>query len=138
MSTKLPYNSKLKQRAKELRQAGNLSEVLLWNKLKNKQLLNLDFNRQKIIGNYIVDFYCPSLNIVIEVDGSSHNDKFEYDEQRQVYLESLGLHVERILDEDVKFNIEGVLFYLEGKLQKLKVLPRQSSDCHPFNTWENF
>ncbi|AJC48230.1 endonuclease domain-containing protein [Allofrancisella guangzhouensis] len=134
MNIKLPYNSKLKQRAKELRQAGNLSEVLLWNKLRNKQLLNLDFHRQKIIGNYIVDFYCPSLNIVIEVDGSSHNNKFEYDEQRQVYLESLGLGIERILDEDVKFNIEGVLFYLEGKLQKLKVLPRQSSDCHPFNT----
>ncbi|AJC49396.1 DNA methylase [Allofrancisella guangzhouensis] len=134
MNIKLPYNSKLKQRAKELRQAGNLSEVLLWNKLKNKQLLNLDFNRQRIIGNYIVDFYCPSLNIVIEVDGSSHNNKCEYDEQRQVYLESLGLGIERILDEDVKFNIEGVLFYLEGKLQKLKVLPRQSSDCHPFNT----
>ncbi|MBK2028023.1 endonuclease domain-containing protein [Allofrancisella guangzhouensis] len=134
MNIKLPYNSKLKQRAKELRQAGNLSEVLLWNKLRNKQLLNLDFHRQKIIGNYIVDFYCPSLNIVIEVDGSSHNNKCEYDEQRQVYLESLGLGIERILDEDVKFNIEGVLFYLEGKLQKLKVLPRQSSDCHPFNT----
>ncbi|APC97839.1 endonuclease domain-containing protein [Francisella frigiditurris] len=134
MKKKLPYNPRLKKRAKELRQAGNLSEVLLWNKLKNKQLLDLDFDRQKIIGNYIVDFYCPSLNVVIEIDGSSHNDKFEYDEQRQAYLEGLGLYVLRVLDEDVKFNIAGALFYLKDKLEKLKGLPRQSSDCHPFNT----
>lgn len=54
----LPYNPKLKAHARELRRAGNLSEVLFWNQIKNKQFLNLDFDRQKIIGNYIVDFYC--------------------------------------------------------------------------------
>ncbi|MGQ4005164.1 DUF559 domain-containing protein [Francisellaceae bacterium CB300] len=61
MNIKLPYNPKLKQRARELRKAGNLSEVLLWQKIKNRQLLGLDFDRQKIIGNYIVDFYSASL-----------------------------------------------------------------------------
>jgi hypothetical protein len=54
----LSYNPKLKDRAKALRKAGNLPEVLLWNKLKNNQLRGLDFDRQKIIGNYVVDFYC--------------------------------------------------------------------------------
>ena len=52
----LPYNPKLKERAKELRQAGNVSEVLFWNQVKNKQFKGFDFDRQKIVGNYIVDF----------------------------------------------------------------------------------
>lgn len=67
----LPYNPKLKDRAKELRKAGILSEVLLWQELKSRKFLNLDFNRQKVIGNYIVDFYCDDLRLVIEIDGSS-------------------------------------------------------------------
>lgn len=68
----LPYNPKLCDRAKELRKAGNLSEVLLWQQLhkqKFKQFGTLrvpyDFDRQKIIGNYIVDFYCGNCNVVI-------------------------------------------------------------------------
>jgi hypothetical protein len=56
----LPYNPNLKERAKQLRQAGNLSEVLFWNQLKNKQFRGFDFDRQKIVGNYIVDFYCSN------------------------------------------------------------------------------
>ena len=53
----LPYNPKLRNKAKELRKAGNLAEVLLWNQLKNRQFMGFDFDRQKIIGNYIVDFF---------------------------------------------------------------------------------
>lgn len=64
----LPYNPKLKDRAKELRKAGILSEVLLWQELKSRKFLNLDFDRQKVIGNYIVDFYCDDLRLVIEID----------------------------------------------------------------------
>ena len=115
----LPYNPKLKQRAKELRKAGNLSEVLLWQKIKNKQLLNLDFDRQKIIGNYIVDFYSANINVVIEIDGSSHNDKQEYDAIRQNYLEGLGLKVICIQDKDVKVNLDGVILYLREICSKL-------------------
>ncbi|MBK2268314.1 endonuclease domain-containing protein [Francisella philomiragia] len=118
MSLNLPYNSNLKQRAKELRKAGNLSEVILWNKIKNKQVLGLDFNRQKIIGNYIVDFFCPSLKTIVEIDGSSHNNKQEYDFIRQTYLEGLGLKFIRILDKDVKNNIDGVIIYLKDKLKQ--------------------
>jgi len=53
----LPYNPKLRERAKELRKAGNLCEVLLWNQLYKNKFKQYDFDRQKIIGNYIVDFF---------------------------------------------------------------------------------
>ena len=108
----LPYNPALKQRAKELRRAGNLSEVLLWNQIKNKQFLGLDFDRQKIIGNYIVDFYCAEKATVIEVDGSSHDNKVDYDARRDAFLESLNLLVIHIMDADVKNNLSGVMSFL--------------------------
>ncbi len=112
----LPYNPNLKEKARKLRKAGNLSEVLFWNKVKNKQFLNLDFDRQKIIGNYIVDFYCKNLGVIIEIDGVSHDGKIEYDEQRDNYLRSLGLKIIHISDLDVKKNLEGVLIYLKDRL----------------------
>ena len=98
----LPFNPALKERAKALRKAGNLSEVLLWNQLKKGQFKSFDFDRQKIIGNYIVDFYCAEKQAVLEVDGSSHDDKAEYDDQRDAFLMGLGLCVVHILDVDVK------------------------------------
>lgn len=105
----LPFNPALKERAKALRKAGNLSEVLLWNQLKKGQFKGFDFDRQKIIGNYIVDFYCAEKQAVIEVDGSSHDDKADYDAQRDAFLMSLGLSVIHILDVDVKQNLAGVI-----------------------------
>lgn len=112
----LPFNPALKDRAKALRKAGNLSEVLLWNQLKRGQLNGLDFDRQKIIGNYIVDFYCAEKNTVIEVDGSSHDDKADYDAQRDAFLTGLGLHVIHILDKDVKQNMAAVIGFLMQQL----------------------
>ncbi len=108
----LPYNPKLKDRAKALRKAGVLSEVLIWQEVHKMKFKGLDFDRQKIIGNYIVDFYCPNLNVVIEIDGSSHNDKQEYDAERDAYLKGLGLTVIHIKDIDVKRNLQGVMDYL--------------------------
>ena len=105
----LPYNPKLKERAKELRQAGNVSEVLFWNQVKNKQFKGFDFDRQKIVGNYIVDFYCSNCNVVIEIDGSSHDDKQEYDAARDSFLESLGLTVIHIPVVDVMKKMNGVM-----------------------------
>lgn len=108
----LPFNPQLKERAKALRRAGNLSEVLLWNQLKKGQFKGLDFDRQKIIGNYIVDFYCAEKQAVLEVDGSSHDNKAEYDAQRDAFLMGLGLCVIHILDVDVKQNLAGVMDFL--------------------------
>jgi very-short-patch-repair endonuclease len=106
---KLPYNPKLKEKARELRKAGNLSEVLLWNKIKQKSLLGLDFDRQKIIGDYIVDFYSPNLNLVIEIDGQSHDFKGEYDLKREKYLESLGLKIIHLEDVRIKKDLANVI-----------------------------
>ena len=103
----------MKQKAKDLRKAGNLSEILLWIRLKNGQLDGLDFDRQKIIGDYIVDFFCPELNTVIEIDGYSHDLKVEYDEKREKFLTGLGLNVIHILDVDVKKNLQDVVKMLK-------------------------
>ena len=109
----LPYNPALKERAKELRQAGNLSEVLFWNQVKNKQFKGLDFDRQKIIGNYIVDFYCSNCQVVIEIDGATHDDKVEYDANRDAFLERLGLTVIHIPVNDIMFKLGEVMEMLE-------------------------
>ena len=68
----LKYNPKLKRVARMLRKNSTLSEVLLWNELKGKKLMGIDFHRQKPIGNYIVDFFSPELRLVIEIDGITH------------------------------------------------------------------
>lgn len=108
----LPFNPKLKERAKALRKAGMLHEALLWNQLKRKQFNGLDFDRQKIIGNYIVDFFCAEKGVVIEADGASHEGRGDYDIDRDNYLKSFGLTVIRISVKDLLQNMEGVLRYL--------------------------
>ena len=109
---KLPFNKALRSKAKELRKAGILHEALLWNEIKSKKLNGLDFDRQKIIGNYIVDFYCAERATVIEVDGFSHNDKQTKDISRDFYLSNLGLKVIRILAKDVLQDMQGVVAFL--------------------------
>ncbi len=89
----IPYNPALKERARELRKAGNLSEVLFWQQVKGKQFLGLDFDRQKIIGNYIVDFFIKDIGVIVEIDGNSHDNKEKYDNERDEYFKSLGLHI---------------------------------------------
>jgi len=106
----LPYNPALREKARELRKAGNLSEVLLWQQLHKQKFKGYDFDRQKIIGNYIVDFYCTNCHVVIEVDGKSHdNHKAEYDEERDNFLRELGLAVIRISDADVLNRLDDVM-----------------------------
>ncbi len=114
----LPSNPQLKQRARELRRQGVLSEVLFWNEVKQKRILDLDFDRQKIIGNYIVDFYIKKLGIVIEIDGISHNEKIEEDEIRDNYLKGLGLVVIRYSDLDIEHNLDNVIQDLKNQIIK--------------------
>lgn len=71
----IPYNPKLKELARRLRRNMTFSEVKLWNELKNGKMLAYDFDRQRPIGNYIVDFYCKDLKLAIEVDGITHEDE---------------------------------------------------------------
>src|SRR3972149_9238319 len=105
----IPYNQKLKELARHLRKSSTLSEVLLWRYLKRKQMMGYDFDRQKPIDNYIVDFFCNELILAIEIDGSTHNNKSEEDRIRQTKLESLGVKLLRFSDLDIKKNMSGVL-----------------------------
>ncbi len=114
----LPYNTNLKRLVKEKRKAGILGEVLFWMQVHKRVFHKIDFDRQRIIGNYIVDFYVKTLGLVVEIDGSSHDDKVEYDRIREEYLVSLGLRVYRIRDSDVKTNLEQVMRELEEYIIK--------------------
>jgi len=112
--TQLPYNPKLKPRAKELRYANNLSEVLFWMQVHKSHFYKIDFDRQRIIGNYIVDFYVKKLGLVIEIDGDSHNEKEIYDIKRDNYLKSLGLKIFKIPVVDVLQNMSKAMKDLEN------------------------
>ena len=88
-----------------------LSEILLWQELKGKQMLGYDFDRQRPINEFIVDFFCKDLSLAIEIDGESHyhDDMPKRDYIRQKKLESLGVKFLRFDDKDVKKNIGFVL-----------------------------
>ena len=108
----IPYNKSLKEYSKKLRNNSTLAEVLLWEELKSKKT-GYTFNRQKPLLNYIVDFYCKSLNLVIEVDGDSHNHKYDLDLKRQKELEAYGLKFLRFDDLEVKRDINNVVRTIE-------------------------
>jgi very-short-patch-repair endonuclease len=114
----LPYNPRLKPLLKEKRKAGILSEVLFWKEVHKGVFHKIDFDRQRIIGNYIVDFYVKTLGLVVEIDGSSHDDKVAYDRIREDYLINCGLKVYRIGDIDVKRNLAQVMRNLEEYIIK--------------------
>jgi very-short-patch-repair endonuclease len=109
----LPHNRTLNKLARDKRKTGILSEVLFWKQVHKGSFHKIDFDRQRIIGNYIVDFYVKALGLVIEIDGNSHIAKVEYDRVRQSYLEGLGLKVFRCSDLDVKKQISNVMLDLE-------------------------
>ena len=110
-SEMLYYNKNLKHVSQKLRGSMTDAELLLWSKLKGKQLKGLQFYRQKIIGNYIADFYCSRARLVIEVDGGQHYTDAgrTADAVRDRYMQSLGLRVLRYSDNDVLTNIAGVV-----------------------------
>ena len=110
----LPYNKKLKALLPDKRKAGLLCEVLFWKQVHRRRFHQIDFDRQKIIGNYIVDFYVKSLGLAIEIDGWSHDFKQEYDKKRQSDLESYGVKVFRISNHDIKNNMVIVIRDLEN------------------------
>ena len=107
------YNPALRPRTAEQRAFKNRHEVLLWNELRKRRFKNLLFNRQKIIGNYIVDFFCFEYKVIIEIDGGSHNQKEIYDKKRDFFLKSLGLKIIHITTEDIDRDFVGVMKWLE-------------------------
>ena len=103
-------------------------EAQLWSRLRARQLQGLKFRRQHGIGPYIVDFYCPEQSLVIEVDGDSHADANQIlkDRQREKYLQSLGLHVIRYINDDILKNLDGVMEDLAERLSPRSTSPRPS------------
>ncbi|MBU2590942.1 MAG: endonuclease domain-containing protein [Nitrospinota bacterium] len=107
----LSYNKSLKQISRNLRRNMTDAETLLWAKLRGKQLKGCQFYRQKIIGSYIADFYCPKLKLVIEVDGGQHysTEGKEKDKKRDDYMIRTGITVLRFSDREVLGNLDAVL-----------------------------
>ena len=107
----LSYNKSLKQISRNLRRNMTDAETLLWSKLRGKQLKRYQFYRQKIIGNYIVDFYCPKSKLAIEVDGGQHYsaEGKEKDKRRDDYMTREEITVLRFSDREVLGNLDAVL-----------------------------
>jgi very-short-patch-repair endonuclease len=121
----LPYNKNLTECARENRKNPTKAESKIWNEvLRMRQFAEYKFLRQKPIDNYIVDFYCSELCLVIEIDGDSHAEAIEYDAERTNILESLGLTVVRYTNNEVLRNIEGVYDDLSHRLTPLAPLDR--------------
>ncbi len=106
-----PYNKDHKERARDLRAHMTDAERHLWRHLRRKQILGLQFYRQKPIHQYIVDFYCPRAHLVIEVDGGQHfqPDHAEQDRERDAVLEQLGLETLRFSNRDILQHLDQVL-----------------------------
>ena len=111
----IPYNPKLKEFARQLRNNSTETEIYLWLKLKGKQMQGYDFHRQKPIDNYIVDFFCQELMLAIEVDGYSHEflEVYNKDTIKEKRLNDLGIEVLRFSDEEVLKDMENVLRAIE-------------------------
>ena len=111
----------LYQRARGLRNNMTHAEIILWSYLKTKPQ-GFKFRRQHPYSIYILDFYCHSLKLVIEVDGKIHSDsdiKIN-DEQRQILLQNDGMTVMRFKNEDVQMRLDSVIFKIESFLLKNK------------------
>lgn len=106
----LPYNPYLKQFSRDLRNESVMAEILLWKQLRAKRT-GFSFNRQKPILNYIADFYCKALDLVVEIDGRSHfsEESRKRDAERDRQMSVIGLKVIRVLDSEVKKNPQQVV-----------------------------
>ena len=106
-----PYNKNLKQPSRDLRNNMTDAEQLLWQRLRRKQILGLQFYRQKPILNFIIDFYCPAANLVIECDGGQHYtaEGLEADRARDQALAQLGLNVLRFDNRQILTEIDVVV-----------------------------
>lgn len=110
----LPVNPRLKGFAKNGRKNQTPEERRVWYDYLNK--VTPRFHRQRIINNYIVDFYCPKLRVIIEIDGYQHyyEENREYDQKRTEYLESLGFVVLRFDNTEVNRDFEQVKFEIKS------------------------
>ena len=103
----------LKERARQLRRNATIPERTLWGLLRDRRLAGIKFRRQHVVGPFVVDFYCLSERLVVELDGRSHDDRGIADRRRQDYLENVaGLRVVRVANDDVLHDPESVILGL--------------------------
>ena len=117
---KIYYNPKLKEYARELRKNATFTERLLWKYLRAGQLNGYHFLRQKPIDEFIVDFYCKRLKLVIEIDGVTHNDKQGYDKRRENRLKELGFTVIRFDGYTILENVTGALDLIMNCIEEIE------------------
>ena len=118
------YNKNLKDYARKNRNFGTVGEAILWKRILRARKQGYQFNRQYPIDNYIVDFICRKLKLIIEIDGSSHfsAEQAEKDYKREQFLKSLGYEILRFTESEVRYqldfvaaNIQNVIYSLENK-----------------------
>ena len=97
-------------------------EIILWSRLKNRQMNGERFLRQYGVEQYVLDFYCPRLRLAIEVDGPSHlvDGADEYDEDRQQHIEAFGIQFLRFKNKDVSDNLNDVCDRIYEKIGQMK------------------
>jgi very-short-patch-repair endonuclease len=118
------YNKKKDQKKRRyFRKNMPKSEVLLWTKLKNRQMHGERFLRQYGVDQYVLDFYCPRLKLAIEVDGDSHfrPGSEEQDKTRQEYIEAYGIRFLRFINADVCENMDGVCQIIYDKAEEINI-----------------
>ena len=117
----LPYNPCLKEFSRKMRGFGEKSEAMLWKRLKAKQT-GFAFNRQKPILNFIADFYCKELSLVVEIDGASHfsHEAYLKDKERDRQMRASGLEIIRVLDGDVRKDADRVAAFIADQCLTLK------------------
>src|SRR5690349_10702266 len=111
------YNKKSEQeKRRKLRDQMTKAEVLLWTELKNKKL-GVRFLRQYSINSYVVDFYCPSLKLAVEVDGATHctDEEKEYDRSRQAEIETLNIEFLRFTNPEIYDDLYNVVEKIKAK-----------------------
>jgi len=113
----LPRSKKLNTLSRNLRNNMTKQEKHLWYDFLKEQ--SRQFYRQRIIGQYVVDFYCPTAKLIVELDGSQHYEAkaFGYDKRRTDYMENLGLSVLRFTNRDIDDNFEGVCITILSHLR---------------------
>lgn len=126
-------NPYLKSNARILRKGMTEPEKLLWSKIRRKQLGDFQFYRQKVIGNYIADFFCHKASLVVEVDGGQHYtpEGLAKDKIRDEYMESLGFKVLRFKNNEVFGNIDGVVEVIRGFLNPSNSLCEREEKIPP-------
>jgi very-short-patch-repair endonuclease len=139
----IPYNPKLKELARELRNNSTKSEIILWKELKGRFEGKYDFHRQKPLDNYIADFFCHELKLVIEIDGETHNweETQQKDFKKECRLNELGLNVLRFPDTEIFHNLNGTVNtikqYVDGfEKRDLSAFKYEETPLNPLSRYD--